>query len=53
MKNNIGCLGYIGYEILPSYVGIMSQTMKFQDPVIKQPVWLMESGRVAATLEAS
>ena len=32
MKNNIGCLGYIGYEMLPSYVGIMSQSMKFQDP---------------------
>ena len=27
-ETNPGCSGYIGEEMLPSYVGIISQTMK-------------------------
>ena len=34
-----GCFGYIGDEILPSYVGIFKIVNHYKDPVIKQPVF--------------
>ena len=37
-----GCLGYIGDEILPSYIGIIFHKPWHKDPVFHQPGWLME-----------
>ena len=44
-KKDPGCLGYVGDEILfPVFFEIIIHHCK--DPVIKQPVWLMESIRL-------
>ena len=29
----------MGWNFLPKYMGIISEAMKFQDPLIKQPVF--------------
>ena len=57
-EKNPGWLGYIGNYILPRryiyiYIRIISQAIKFWDPVIKQPVWLMESVTVVGFFRGS
>ena len=38
-KRAPGCLGYIGDEKLPSYIGIIDNLINYKDFVIKHPVF--------------